>query len=136
MTCKLSVAIVAAGLMLSGCSTVFEGTSQEITVITNPPGATCVLEREGLPISTVNAPGTILVRKSKYDIMVKCNKPGFQEAQFLNHSGTSAYIAGNIAADLILTLGVSSIVDSASGADNKYDPVVNVSLVPIVQPRD
>jgi hypothetical protein len=75
----------------------------------------------------------VLVRKSKYDITVRCNKPGFEEAQFLNNSGTSAYIAGNIAADVILTAGISSIVDSASGADNKYDPIVNISLVPIQQ---
>ena len=124
----------AVGFCLSGCASIFEGTSQEITIVTNPPGATCALEREGLPIQTlVSTPGTVLVRKSKYDITVKCNKPGFEEAQFLNNSGTSAYIAGNIAADVILTAGLSSIVDSASGADNKYDPIVNISLVPIQQ---
>jgi hypothetical protein len=40
-------------------------------------------------------------------------------------------IGANIAADLILTAGLSSIVDSADGADNKYDSVVNISLVPL-----
>jgi hypothetical protein len=130
------IAMTAAGLTLAGCSTVFEGTSQEITVITNPPGANCALEREGLPITTVTTPGTVLVRKSKCDITVKCNKPGFEEAQYLNNSGTSAYIAGNIAADILLTAGISSIVDSASGADNKYDPIVNLSLVPIQQTQN
>jgi hypothetical protein len=40
-------------------------------------------------------------------------------------------IAGNIAADIILTAGISSIVDSASGADNRYDPVVNITLAPL-----
>ena len=33
----------------------------------------------------------------------------------------------NVTADLLLTAGVSSIVGSASGADNKYDSVVNLT---------
>jgi hypothetical protein len=72
-----------------------------------------------------------MVRRRKYDILIKCNKPGFQEATFINHSGlASGSVAGNVAADLLLTAGLSSIVDSASGADNQYDSVVNMTLVP------
>lgn len=71
------------------------------------------------------------MRKLKYDIMIKCDKAGYQQAQYLNHSGTTALIAANVAADIILTLGVSSIVDSANGADNKYDSAVNISMVPV-----
>src|SRR5262249_53385473 len=40
-------------------------------------------------------------------------------------------IAANIATDLVLTLGVSSIIDSADGADNKYDSAVNITLLPL-----
>src|SRR5579863_1355214 len=69
-------------------------------------------------------------KKWKYDIDNKYNKPGVTEASYLDHSGTTNLIAGNIAADVILTAGLSSIVDSADGADNKYDSVVNISLVP------
>jgi hypothetical protein len=124
-------AIAAAGMMLSGCATVFEGTSQEITVVSNPSGASCVFERQGLPIGTIpSTPGVLNIRKSKYDVMIKCNKPGYAEADYLNHSGTTATIAANVAADLVLTAGLSSIVDSADGADNKYDSAVNVTLLP------
>ncbi|MDR3526649.1 MAG: hypothetical protein P4L57_05170 [Rhizomicrobium sp.] len=125
-------AVVAASVLLSGCATVFEGTHQDIQVVTNPPGASCVLERQGAAIATVpQTPGTASVRKLKYDIMIKCDKAGYQQAQYLNHSGTTALIAANVAADIILTLGVSSIVDSANGADNKYDSAVNISMVPV-----
>ena len=128
-------AIAALGMCLSGCATVFEGTSQEITVVTNPPGASCVFERLSPQVTQVgvveNTPGTANIRKSKYDLMIRCNKPGYQEAQYLNHSGTTATIAGNVAADIILTAGLSSIVDSADGADNKYDSAVNMTLLPI-----
>jgi hypothetical protein len=135
MKIQTIAAIAAMGAALSGCATVFEGTSQEITVNTNPPGATCVFQRQGLEVGRVgNTPGAANIKKSKYDIVIKCNKPGYAEASYLNHSGTTATIAANVAADLILTAGLSSIVDSADGADNKYDSAVNLSLTPIEAP--
>ena len=72
------------------------------------------------------------VRKSKHDITIRCDKPGYQQATYINKSGTSATIAANVAVDLILTAGISSIVDSANGADNKYESVVNIMLPPIM----
>jgi hypothetical protein len=122
---------VAAALACAGCVSVFEGTSQDIHVVTSPVDATCVFERQGQPIGTVvKTPGVLTVRKSKYDITIRCNKPGYQEAAYLNHSGVSAAIAANIVVDVVLTLGVASIIDSANGADNKYDSVVNITLIP------
>ena len=125
----------AAGLLLltlPGCATVFDGTSQEITVNTNPPGASCVFTRNGVNIGTIpNTPALLTVEKRKYDITITCNKPGYAQATYLNHSGVSAAIAGNVAADIILTAGLSSIVDSADGADNKYDSAVNLSMSPL-----
>jgi hypothetical protein len=132
MKMKAVAAMATMGVALAGCATVFEGTTQEITVNTNPEGALCVFERQGLEVGRIaNTPGTANIRKSKYDITIKCSKPGFAEASYLNHSGTTATIAANVAADLILTAGLSSIVDSADGVDNKYDSAVNVSLTPV-----
>lgn len=130
---KIQRFAVAATMLaaLSGCATVFEGTSQEITVNTNPPGATCAFQREGKEVGRiVSTPGTANIRKSKYDITIVCEKPGYEKATYLNHSGTTATIAANVAADLILTVGLSSIVDSSTGADNKYDSAVNLTLTP------
>jgi len=125
------VAALFAAISLQGCATVFEGTSQDITVVTNPPDASCVFNRENLPIATIpHTPGTATIRKTKYDIIIKCNKTGYQEASYLNHSGVTAVIAANIVADVVLTAGLSSIVDSASGADNKYEAAVNITLLP------
>jgi hypothetical protein len=72
-----------------------------------------------------------LIKKTKHDITIKCHKAGFEEAMYLDHSGlASGAVAGNVAADLLLTAGLSSIVDSASGADNKYDSPVNITMIP------
>ena len=123
---------MAVATILSGCATVFDGTSQEISVVSNPPGATCVFERQGYEVGRiVSTPGTANIRKNKYDLLIRCNKPGYAETSYLNHSGTTATIAANVAADLIFTAGISSIVDSADGADNKYDSAVNISLMPL-----
>ena len=133
MTQPLKLAsLFACSVYLTGCASLLEGTSQEIQVSTNPSGASCNFEREGQSISSIQStPATVMVRRRKYDILIKCNKPGFQEATFINHSGlASGSVAGNVAADLLLTAGLSSIVDSASGADNQYDSVVNMTLVP------
>src|SRR6185436_8032262 len=116
-------AAIAAVFALTGCATIIEGTSQEIMVVTNPSGASCVIERQGQAIAAIpSTPSAALIKKTKYDILIKCKREGFEEAVFMDHSGlASGSVAGNVAADLILTAGLSSIIDSASGADNKYD---------------
>ena len=117
---------------LSGCASITEGTSQDISVVTNPAGASCVFERQGMNIGTIaSTPATLNIPKRKYDVTIKCNKPGYQEASYLNHSGVTAVIAANVATDLLLTAGLSSIIDSSTGADNKYDSAVNMTLIPI-----
>lgn len=128
-----AVAVSFAAICLSGCVSVFEGTSQDISVVTNPSGARCAFKRDdGKDMGSVEAtPAKLTVRKSKYDLTITCKKEGYQDAAFVNHSGTSATIAANVAVDLLLTAGISSIVDSANGADNKYDSVVNITMIPL-----
>jgi hypothetical protein len=120
--------LLAAVLPCAACSSIIEGTSQEIMVNTNPAGANCTLMRQSEAIaSVVSTPGTALIKKTKYDITILCNKPGFLQASYLNHSGAAGATFGNI----IAGGGIGWAVDSASGADNKYDGTVNISLVPV-----
>ena len=120
-------AVALAAVCLSGCASVIEGTSQEILVNTNPAGANCALEREGNIIARVQqTPGGATIKKTKHDITIRCSKDGYQEATYLNHSGAAGATFGNI----VLGGGIGWAVDSASGADNKYESPVNISLVP------
>jgi hypothetical protein len=122
-----AAAVAFTASYLAGCASVIEGTSQEILVNTNPAGANCEFVREGNVIARVTqTPGGATIKKTKHDITLKCAKEGFQEATYLNHSGAAGATFGNI----VLGGGIGWAIDSASGADNKYDGVVNVSLVP------
>jgi len=120
------LSIIGVGV-LAGCSSIIEGTSQEITVNTTPAGANCSLERQGISIARIDpTPGAATIKKTKYDITIKCNKRGYQEATYINHSGAAGATVGNI----ILGGGIGWAIDSAAGADNKYDTPVNMTLVP------
>lgn len=115
-------------LLITGCASIIEGTSQTITLNTNPPGADCALEREGTVIGRVTpTPGSVVIEKTKHDITISCTKGGYQEATYLNKSGAAGATFGNI----VLGGGIGWAIDSASGADNKYDSPINLTLVPV-----
>jgi hypothetical protein len=67
------------------------------------------------------------VRKTKDDILLACNKEGYQPSSQYLHSGMAAGTFGNIIAGGVIGWGV----DSATGADNKYPESVTVQLVPV-----
>jgi len=129
MNYKLLAAAFAVGATsLGGCASITEGTHQAITVNTNPPGASCVLNRKEGQIATIaSTPGDVVIRKTKYDITVVCDKPGYQQATFMDHSGVEGMTFGNA----ILGGGIGWAIDSSTGSDNKYESPVNISLVPV-----
>lgn len=114
-------------LMSSACASIIDGTSQEIVVNTNPAGADCALEREGIAVGHVDpTPGAVTIKKTKEDITIRCTKKGYEEATYFNKSGSAGATFGNIVAGGVIGWGI----DSAAGADNKYDSPVNITLVP------
>ena len=125
---KIKTVVAALACMAVGaCSSIVEGTHQEISINTNPAGANCSLNRQGVEIGRVAAtPGIARIEKTKYDITIVCDKDGYQQVSQNDHSGAAAATFGNI----IAGGGIGWIIDSASGSDNKYDSPVNITLVP------
>jgi hypothetical protein len=122
---KIPFIVIGLGF-LSACSSVIEGTSQELTVNTSPPGADCSLERKGVSIARINpTPGAATIKKTKYDITVRCNKAGYRETTLLNPSGATSATFGNILEGGV----VGWFVDSLDGADNKYETPINITLI-------
>ena len=68
-----------------GCASIVSGTSQNIYVNTTPEGADCKLYRENIVIARANpTPETVMVDKTKHDIVIKCKKNGYQESTYIN----------------------------------------------------
>ena len=118
-------------IAVTACSSVIEGTSQEIAINTNPSGADCSFERQGLSIARINStPGAATIKKSKYAINIICHKMGYKDASFMNSSDSAGAAYGNIIFGL-LGGPIGWAVDSASGADNKYESTINITMTPL-----
>ena len=118
--------VVAFALVgLGSCSGMFPGTSQHILVKTNPRGADCEFIREGTVIARApETPEGVTIKKTKVDVTVRCTKPGYQNAEYVNHPR----VAGAPFGDIALDYGYGWIIDLA---DYKYDGIVEMTLVPI-----
>jgi hypothetical protein len=124
-------ALAAVGFAVSACGTITQGTSQNITITTAPPGGHCDLTRKGEHVATLDkAPGTVKVDKTKNDILLTCQLAGYQDATVNLESGYGIGTFGNI----ILGGGIGWAIDSASGADNKYPSTAQVNFVPVGAP--
>jgi hypothetical protein len=120
-------AVLGAASVLAGCSSIVEGSKQEIAVTTTPPGASCSLNREGEKIAAIDkTPGSVTIEKTKNDITVICELDGYQKTDTVNESGTAAATFGNI----LLGGAVGWVIDSATGSDNKYDTPLTIALTP------
>lgn len=118
------LSVLSLVMLTAACSSIIDGRSQTISFNSNPPGANCILTRNGLAIGNVQTPGGIMVEKTKHNIQVVCSKDGYDDSTAMLKSGVAGATFGNI----ILGGGIGWAIDSASGADNKYDEVVNVTL--------
>ncbi len=120
--------LVAVPLLLSGCATIVNGSNQSVTVSTDPPGASCKLSRQDETLGAVPmTPGSVQVSKSKNDMVVTCDKPGYQTAVISKSPSFGGATFGNI----ILGGGVGAVVDAASGANYTYPSEVHVAMAPV-----
>jgi hypothetical protein len=116
----------------SACSTVVEGSSQKITVDSSPQGAQCFIQQAGDIVGRVTTPGTAEIGKSKNDLVIGCSKDGYESVTIKNKSDMALTSFGNMAFYQLSFLG--NAVDSATGASNKYDSKVFVTLNPATEP--
>lgn len=126
---RISTALAAFGMLAfgGGCSSVLEGTTQDIVVSTKPSGADCDFVRGGHTIARVSpTPGSATVDKTRHDITIQCELEGYRKATYLNKSDYAAASFGNLIAGGIIGVGV----DAVSGAQNKYTSPVNIVLTP------
>jgi hypothetical protein len=104
-----------------------EGTSQKITINSDPVGAKCDVVNNGDVIATVEqTPGTITIPKSKNDIYVECSKDGYTKTRKKNLADIAITSFGNMA--MLQLSFIGNAMDNASGAGHKYDSKVFVAM--------
>jgi hypothetical protein len=122
---RLPLAAVAT-LITSACATIAGGgTSQGVSVSSEPAGASFVVKSSsGLQMASGATPQTIkLPRKNEYQIEFKV--PGYNSQSVPLTKGLNGWVWGN----LIIGWVPGFIVDFASGSAHKLEPsVVQVTL--------
>jgi hypothetical protein len=121
----------AAAAATASCASVVSGSTQLVTVMSDPSGANCTLSRDGKVVAhVVSTPSAVKIDKSIKDMIVACQRDGYEESKVAMRSTHDAWSsAGNILAWGIffpLALGI----DAASGAMNEYPDSVIVRLNP------
>jgi len=113
------IAISFACIACSGCATVMHGTTQEVTITTNPPEA---IVSDGT--NSITTPGTLKLKRNR-DHILTISKPGYAtETVQLTHVVSGA-VAGNLLVGGLAGWGI----DAISGAQWRLIPeAVSVTL--------
>lgn len=126
----LAISAIAATCLLSGCATIFSGTTQTIHIqaINNAThqtisNARCVLRTvSGQSFVTTQSPGTVNVPRDLGGLTVNCKAPGFFQKTVATGSSFNAWTIG----DVLFWPG--AIIDVASGAYKKYPSHITVVM--------
>lgn len=122
MKLKSLVLAAVAGMALSGCATVMNGTNIDYMTETDPSGADIVF-LNGLKCTS---PCTLELKRGS-DTRVDISKPGYEPVYVLIQSRLAGSTFGNILAGGI----IGGVVDGGNGASNTLAPrPLSVRLAP------
>ncbi len=127
------VGIVALCVIAGGCASVTRGTTENLNIVSTPPGAEATVSGLDNPTSCVT-PCTVVIKRSA-DVTVSFAKEGYEpEIVPLTKEvapGGAAGFAGNLLAGGVVGMGVDAVTGAAT--DHKPNPV-EVTLQPIARP--
>lgn len=116
-----------AVVCLPGCATIVDGTTQRVAIQTAPNGAACTVQRGGEYLGTITpTPGVLLVDRSRRDLTVVCNRPGWEPTVANIESKFTGVMLGNA----IIGGWGGVIVDAATGAGHRYDDGKIILMTP------
>ena len=83
------ILLLAVATGAAGCATAIRGTTQIVSITSDPSGAQCMLLRDGVEAAQLAAtPGRVTIGRGAADLVVHCRKAGY-------HDGRTLLIAGN-----------------------------------------
>lgn len=121
-------ALALAAVTLSGCASIVTGHNQSLSVETRHKGqqvvgASCRLNNDK-GTWFVTTPGSVVVRRSYDDLIVRCEKEPHEPGLVTVKSSTKGMAFGNILFGGI----VGGAVDVASGAAYDYPSLITVEM--------
>lgn len=121
------VLALGAAIILSGCATITRGTTNQVQVLSEPPGATA---QTTLGHQCVTPCSLSIPRKEEF--VVRYHKDGYQDAQIPVKTGIAGTGAAGFAGNVLLGGVVGMGVDAATGATLEHQPnPVTVTLQPL-----
>ena len=125
--------IVALCAVVGGCASVTRGTTENLTIVSTPPGAEATISGLDNPTACVT-PCTVVVKRNA-DISVSVAKQGYepQVVQLTKEipAAGAAGFAGNVLIGGLVGMGVDAVTGAAT--DHKPNPV-DVTLQPLAPP--
>jgi hypothetical protein len=129
-------AAVALLASLAGCASLTESTEQNVLVQTvldhrEIAGVGCVLYND-MGKWFVTTPARVTLRKSAGPLRIDCQKQGKGWA----YEKVESRVDGNLWGNLVLTVGLGTIVDRNTGAGYDYPAVLTVVMRPAQEKED
>jgi hypothetical protein len=120
---KIVYLVTGAVVLLSGCASITQGTSQVISFSIDPPEARCaVVNKDGATLGTVSGRSNLLqVSKGSSDLIANCNAEGYENKTTRITSSTQTAGVLGVAIDF-------GITDMLTGAMWKYPDNVAIAM--------
>lgn len=111
--------------LFSGCTTILNGTNQNIRVLTPPTtDAQCTLENDKGKWHINKTPGHIVVRRSDKKLLITCEKKAFDKKSVSVKPTLSNLVYGN----LLFGGVIGGTIDRQNGSAYDYPSEINVPL--------
>lgn len=131
MNCRngMRLVLLVPLMLLGACASIVAGPNQDIIVESNPTGAACRMLRGGQVIAVIpHTPARVTLDRNRADLTIICHQAGFEDGRSNMASTTEEMVFANV----LLPGGLMGwTIDSATGADRRYDERVMVTLVPV-----
>jgi hypothetical protein len=123
---KIALLIITLNCtLLTSCASVVSGTHQTVSILTPPvQGAHCVLENNKGKWYVSKTPASVVVHRSYKDLLVSCDKPGYEKSVSSIKSKTKGEVLGNI----ILGGGIGAGIDTYNGSAYEYPLEIKIPL--------
>jgi len=128
---KHALTAITGALVLSGCASIFSGSTQQVTITSQPPGANIsVANSAGATVHTATTPATLTLnrgagyfRSESYKVVVQ--KEGFAPKELTLTASLNGWYLGNILFGGLIGM---LAVDPVTGAMYSFPDSVSATL--------